>query len=58
MSQSYGREKIAITKWERRKGGTWVGKVTGSKRGEHDQVLGTNRTEALKASRKKWKEAA
>jgi hypothetical protein len=32
-----GREKKAIT---RGKTGTWMGKGTGRRRGEHDQVLG------------------
>ena len=47
------REKKAITGgWM--EGGTWVGKETGRRRGEHDQVLGVrNRTGALtKTSRK------
>jgi hypothetical protein len=34
-----GREKKAITRERRREGGTWVGKLTGRGRGEHDQEL-------------------
>ena len=35
-----------------RKGGTSVGEGTWREKGEYDQVIGENRSEALKASRK------
>ena len=43
---------VGLGSGREREGGTWVGKGTGRKREEHDQVLGVDRTEVLRSSRK------